>query len=155
MPKEKYKKICYALGIQWKQTMEYVELIKSLNPRPNRGFGGDAAEYIIPDLLISCHCGEWEITLNDKWIGSVGINKLYKSYVNSVTDENVLKYLRKRDKSGRIYLEVHRAAAGYSFQSCTYHTQKTNGLHYRGRSVKSIKFKRCGGRSWSTLFNCQ
>ncbi|MCX7614192.1 MAG: RNA polymerase factor sigma-54, partial [Clostridiales bacterium] len=92
----KYKKITDELCISRKQLMEYVELIKSFNPHPSRGFGDDIAEYIIPDVMISCYFGEWEILLNDKWIGGVGINKLYKTYVDNVEDECVREYLKEK-----------------------------------------------------------
>jgi RNA polymerase sigma-54 factor len=92
----RYKKIADGLCISREQLIGYIERIKSFNPRPSRGFGDDTAQYIIPDVIMSCHSGEWEIVLNDKWIGSVGINKLYKSYLVNADDENVRKYLKEK-----------------------------------------------------------
>ena len=92
----RYKKITDELCITRKKLTEYIELIKSFNPRPSRGFGDDTAEYIIPDVLVSFRCDDWEILLNDKWIGCVGINKLYKSYADNAEDECVREYLKDK-----------------------------------------------------------
>ncbi len=102
---KRYRKISEALGISRQQTTRYVELIKSLNPRPSRGFGDSATEYIIPDVLLSCQFDQWEITLNDRWMGSIGINKLYKSYVNNVEDENVREYLKGKINRARFIIK--------------------------------------------------
>ncbi len=92
----KYRKISNELNISRQQIIEYVEIIKSFNPRPSRGFGDNTAEFIIPDVLISRSCGEWEIVLNDKWIGSINIDRLYKKYVKNAGDEKVREYLEEK-----------------------------------------------------------
>ena len=93
---KKYKKIAGELGISIQQITSYIETIQSFNPRPSRGFGNNGNHFIIPDVLVSYHHSEWIITLNDNWIGSVRINGLYKSYINSAENDDVKLYLQKK-----------------------------------------------------------
>ncbi|MDP4109173.1 MAG: RNA polymerase factor sigma-54 [Bacillota bacterium] len=101
----RYKKISDALHLSRQQLLSYVEFIKSLNPRPGRGFGGGEAEYITPDVIVSRACGKWEIFLNDSFVGGAGISRLYKSYIESAQDENVRKYLREKISRAKLIIK--------------------------------------------------
>lgn len=81
------------LGIPKQKVKEYVQLIQTLNPRPGSGFASGQTQYLVPDVLLRRHHGEWEIELNDRWMGTVGISSMYRSLSRRVDDAQVKDYL--------------------------------------------------------------
>lgn len=53
------------------EVRKLIHIIKELNPRPLNGYGGDRAQYIFPDIILGYQDGQWTVSLNDKWTGSV------------------------------------------------------------------------------------
>lgn len=81
------------LGISKQKVKEYVQLIQTLNPRPGSGFASEQTQYLVPDVLLRRHNEEWEIELNDRWMGTVGISSMYRSLSRRVDDAQVKDYL--------------------------------------------------------------
>ena len=73
----KISTISRALKLSSAEVRKLIHIIKELNPRPLNGVGGEKAQYILPDVLLSNQDGQWNIELNDKWTGSLGINDYY------------------------------------------------------------------------------
>ena len=91
-----FNRISKDLGISVKKIKEYVFFIKSLNPIPINGFSKGDVEYIVPDVIFTCHDGEWQIEINDNWIGSIGVSNMYMSMANEVDDPEIQKYFSQK-----------------------------------------------------------
>jgi RNA polymerase sigma-54 factor len=91
---------------------ETVELIQSMNPKPGEG-SIDLIEsnQITPDFLIEKNDDSWTITLNDKSMPSVTINKNYlemfdsnKRIKKNQRDKETYKFLREKFESARWFI---------------------------------------------------
>ncbi len=91
---------------------ETVELIQSMNPKPGEG-SIDLIEtnQITPDFLIEKLDDSWIITLNDKSMPSVTINKSYlemfdskKRIKKNQRDKETYKFLREKFESARWFI---------------------------------------------------
>lgn len=52
-------------------------LIRTLEPRPGCSFVPDSTRYVVPDIIVSCHCGRWVATLNPAVQPQLRINRAY------------------------------------------------------------------------------
>lgn len=52
-------------------------LIRTLDPRPGRGFAPDNTRYVVPDIIVTCQRGRWVATLNPAVQPQVRINRAY------------------------------------------------------------------------------
>lgn len=91
---------------------ETVELIQSMNPKPGEG-SIDLMEtnQITPDFLLEKTDDNWTITLNDKSMPSVTINKNYlemfdsnKRIKKNQRDKETYKFLREKFESARWFI---------------------------------------------------
>ncbi|MBS4033167.1 MAG: RNA polymerase factor sigma-54 [Ignavibacterium sp.] len=91
---------------------ETVELIQSMNPKPGEG-SIDLIEsnQITPDFLVEKNDDSWTITLNDKSMPSVTINKNYlemfdsnKRIKKNQRDKETYKFLREKFESARWFI---------------------------------------------------
>lgn len=85
--------IAKELGISKQQVKEYVQLIQTLNPRPGSAFASEQTQYLTPDVLVRRHDNGWDIELNDRWMGTVGISSMYRNLSRRVDDAQVKDYL--------------------------------------------------------------
>ena len=89
------KQISSALGVSLSEAARAVKKVRSLNPRPSRGFAsGESPAYIVPDAVIRrTSSGEYEAELNDRYYSSLKISGYYKDIVNSAADRAAVKYV--------------------------------------------------------------
>ncbi len=52
-------------------------LVTGLNPRPGSAFSADAANYVIPDVIVRKHRGRWIVTLNEAAMPKLRLNRIY------------------------------------------------------------------------------
>lgn len=85
------KKLCIPLD----DVIEASRRIKSLNPKPSRGFSSnESLSYITPDAYIYKNArGDYEITLNDYYSPSLRINGYYKTIVKSSDSAEAKEYI--------------------------------------------------------------
>ena len=79
LAENKYNTIAKVLNIDVKKAQEYGDIIKSLHPKPSRGFfTGEEVKYIIPDAYIKKIDDEYFIIMNDGMLPKLTINKCIK-----------------------------------------------------------------------------
>lgn len=66
-----------ALGCDEEQLRVACELIRSLNPRPAAQYAPDETRYVIPDVLVRKHNGQWVVHLNEDVMPRLQVNALY------------------------------------------------------------------------------
>ena len=78
------------------QVRQYIARISKLNPRPLVGFDLGKTEYIVPDIIFTYKDNEWEISLNDNWIGDYKLSNYYMKMMKEAKDEQLYQYFRKK-----------------------------------------------------------
>lgn len=96
----KYSQIAKKLNITTKKAQEYGDIIKSLEPKPSRGFyNGEKTKYIVPDAYINKIGYEYYIIMNDDIITKLNINSKYKQIINSSKneyDDEIVDYVKNK-----------------------------------------------------------
>lgn len=89
------------LQVSTVQVKEYIHLIGTLNPRPVMDIQKDETEYVVPDILIARQNGQWEVTLNDGWMGEYRYNDYYIRMMEETKDPELQAYFRERLERAR------------------------------------------------------
>ncbi|MDO4173591.1 MAG: RNA polymerase factor sigma-54 [Eubacteriales bacterium] len=84
MSKKQYAAIAKALGVSKASVMESCERIRTLNPKPLNGLGGDIViHYIIPDFYIFIENNhQLSCTINDYYLPKITIDPAYRQLMN-------------------------------------------------------------------------
>jgi len=91
-------KISKSFNIDLKSVQQICDLIKSLEPKPGRGFAyaNDDIKYITPDVILNYIDGEYIINVNDVTAPRLIINNFYKQLLNVAEDEKISKFLTEK-----------------------------------------------------------
>ena len=96
--------ISRSLKIPTSQVRKYLLMIGTLNPRPSTGFGIKKTEYIVPDIIIKKE-EDWEIQLNDGWMGNYQINDYYQNMILKTKDNELRAYFREKASRATFILQ--------------------------------------------------
>ena len=102
----KISAISRALKLSTAEVRKMVHVIKELNPRPLNGIGGEKAQYILPDVLLSNQDGQWNIELNDKWTGSLQINDYYIHMMETAQNQELKSYFENKLRRARFIMNA-------------------------------------------------
>lgn len=96
--KNRISKISKELDICKKEVQRICDLIKTLEPKPGRGFRCDEDEikFITPDLTLEYIDGEYIIVQNDSATPRLMINKYYKQLLSKSKEENTESFLKEK-----------------------------------------------------------
>lgn len=110
----KYNIICSKLNITEEYVVEYLKIIRSLNPFPSRGFYmGDTIRYIEPDAEIKNIGGKYVVAMSEKNIPKLKLKSLenaqeisgeMKNYFNSAN--NIIRCIEKRQLTLKSILDI-------------------------------------------------
>lgn len=93
----KYQVIGKALKITAKEAQAYGDLIKTLEPKPSRGFyTGEDMKFIIPDAEIRKIDGQFFVIMNDRVLPKLSINSMYSEILNNNDDKDAVKYIEEK-----------------------------------------------------------
>ena len=112
----KYNIIAKDLNISLKDVQHYGDIIKSLEPKPSRGFfTGDEVKYVIPDAYIRKIDGVYHIIMNDSLLPKLSINSIYKDIINNEKDKFAVEYVKDRINSAMFLIKSveHRKSTIY------------------------------------------
>jgi RNA polymerase sigma-54 factor len=84
---------------------EVIQLIQSLNPRPGSSVAAEAAEYVVPDVLVSRKNGRWSVELNGEATPRLRINDTYASLVKRADNSADNAFLRDNLQEARWFLK--------------------------------------------------
>ena len=73
---------------------EAVNLIQSLDPHPGQSIQTGEPEYVIPDVLVRKHNGQWTVELNSDSIPRLQINQHYASMCNNTRNDGDSQFIR-------------------------------------------------------------
>lgn len=82
------------LKLPMEQVIEACEHIKTLNPKPSRGFDARSQlKYITPDVTVVKLSGYYEILLNEYVYPKIGINSFYRRILESSASKETKAYI--------------------------------------------------------------
>ena len=87
------------------QLAEVVALITSLNPRPGSSIGAQAAEYVVPDVVVKKEKGRWRVELNAEAAPRVRINQMYAGLIRRADSSADNQFLRDNLQEARWFLK--------------------------------------------------
>jgi RNA polymerase sigma-54 factor len=64
------------------------QLISLLNPKPGAEFDHAVADYVIPDVIVEKHKGEWRVRLNSEAMPKLRVNQIYANILQQRDDKN-------------------------------------------------------------------
>lgn len=99
-----FQKIARETGIPRLVQRACMEAIRELNPHPAAAFSEEAVGYVVPDLICEHVDGEWQIQINDRWMGSVGISAMYDRLLRTDESPVVREYYAERLARARFVL---------------------------------------------------
>ena len=110
-----YKTLSKLTGLSDEALMTAVNIIKSLNPIPSRGFFSDSPNaVIIPDAYVNVDNGSINISINKRALPNISINSYYSSLLSeSEKDGETAAYLKDKIK------EANEAITGLRQRACT------------------------------------
>lgn len=83
------------------EVMNYIQLIRSLDPRPAQKYARSNIVYAFPDVIVEYEDGEPRVKSFKERNISLSINKYYKDLLLSSDDEEVKKYIREKLNSAK------------------------------------------------------
>ena len=97
----KYALISKEVGISPSEVQDIADLIKTLEPKPGRGFDSDnSVKYIIPDIYVEAVNDEYIVNANDASTPSLHISSYYNSLIEEAkSDKKLSNYLNNRFNS--------------------------------------------------------
>ncbi|HWR42491.1 RNA polymerase factor sigma-54 [Sporomusa sp.] len=94
----RYKQIADKLHCTAHEVQEAVDIIRTLDPKPGRAFGGGQPGYITPDVTIERLNDAYVIHINDNHVPQLSINPYYRQIVRDA-DSDARKYVEGRINS--------------------------------------------------------
>ncbi|GAA0126186.1 RNA polymerase factor sigma-54 [Clostridium sp. ATCC 25772] len=95
--KGKLLNIAKELKIDGEKVQYYIDVIRTLEPKPSRGFfTGDETNYIIPDAVIKRIDDEFIVIMNDSMLPKLNINNTYKEVLNNCDEKETVDYVKEK-----------------------------------------------------------
>ena len=115
---QKYDRIARELGTTTAEIVEAHRIIRGLEPRPGRRFGGAETRYVTPDAYIVRIGEEFQVVLNDEGIPALQVNSHYRTM------------LKNRDAGGE--------ATGYLQDKVRAATWLIKSIEQRQRTLRKV-----------------
>lgn len=127
LAENKYNHIAKILNIDVKKAQEYGDIIKTLHPKPSRGFfTGEEVKYITPDAYIKKIDNEYFIIMNDDMLPKLSINQIYKEIIRDENDKDAVDYVKDKLNSAMFLIKSiqHRKSTIYTVLEKILETQR-------------------------------
>ncbi|WP_027308942.1 RNA polymerase factor sigma-54 [Caloramator sp. ALD01] len=90
-----YSFISQKYGVEEEKLLRYIEVIKSLDPKPGCRLGDETVKYVVPDVYIENVDGEFVVRVNEDNLPILKINKQYKNILRNKNCEEY-KYIKSK-----------------------------------------------------------
>lgn len=85
LERRNYAEIARRLDLDVEDVIEYHKMIQELEPRPGRGFAGEEARYITPDIHVTKRHGEWIVSLNEDGMPDLRVSRYYQKVLEGAS----------------------------------------------------------------------
>lgn len=92
----KFSALARELSVSTHEIKNCITKIQSLNPRPVTGISPASSCYIVPDIIMTCNAGQWEISLNDQWIANYSLCDYYVNMIETIKDAELKTYFLQK-----------------------------------------------------------
>jgi RNA polymerase sigma-54 factor len=98
LERKNFQEIAKRMKLSSGLVMELVEIVRSLEPYPGRGWASDPPQYIIPDVYIVKVDGDYKVLLNDDGLPKLRVSKLYRRLLKNKTQtsKDTKNYLKDK-----------------------------------------------------------
>jgi len=105
---KRYNRICEKVRISNTDLSAVIDVISKLNPRPGEGSQFSKDETIIPDLIVNKRSNQWDIIVNDNWIPSLQISKIYHKMIDNPDSQTkkTQKFLKHNYNSAKWFIQA-------------------------------------------------
>lgn len=93
----RYKVIASAEKCSLTEVQLAVDIIRTLNPKPGSSYGGDASDYILPDVVVRRAGDDYVVIVNDSRLPRLHISPVYRHHQDF--DADTKKYIEQRVNS--------------------------------------------------------
>jgi RNA polymerase sigma-54 factor len=96
--KMKVPEIARHFGVDTKEVQAALNTIRTLTPKPGYAVSGERSSTIIPDLIVEKADGEFIVTLNDRSVPMLHVNRTYTDMLKrgSPAKADIKKYVREK-----------------------------------------------------------
>jgi len=143
----KLKEISKKLKIDINMIQRYCNIIKSLEPKPSRGFyTGEDTKFVLPEAYIRKIGDEYIILLNDNLLPRLYINNMYKDIITTEENNDTKEYLKEKLNSAVLLIKgiQQRQNTVYNILKCIIDLQNdcfNNGLsNLKPMTLKDVAF---------------
>lgn len=95
-----------SLKIPPAEVRKLIRVIRDLNPKPLNGYGENRIHYVCPDVILGYWDGQWNISLNDSWTGSIGVSEFYIRMMEEAQDAELKAYFEEKLRRARQIVEA-------------------------------------------------
>ena len=105
---KRYNRICEKGRISNNDLSAVIDIVSKLNPRPGESSHFTKDETIIPDLIVNKRSNQWEIIVNDNWIPSLQISKIYHKMIDDLDSQTTKakKFLKHNYTSAKWFIQA-------------------------------------------------
>lgn len=96
-----YNAIGKSLAIGIEEVIKNVAYIAELDPIPGRQFGGETAQYVIPDVYVFKLAGEWIVSLNEEGLPRLRVSEFYQGMMEEKAKGDDKEYMQEKLKSAQ------------------------------------------------------
>ncbi|GAA0179409.1 RNA polymerase factor sigma-54 [Clostridium sediminicola] len=102
----KYNVLAKKLNVSNKKAQEYGDIIKTLEPKPSRGFyTGEDIKYIAPEAIIRKIEDKYFVIMNNDSVPKLNINNTYKNIIYNDEDAKTVKYVKEKINSAMFLMK--------------------------------------------------
>lgn len=95
--KNKIKQIGKKYNLSMEECLKYIDIIRSLEPKPGRFFSNEKSIYIQPDVIVRKINNEFIVYMNEVENFNLSINNFYKSIlINPSSDKNTKEFIKNK-----------------------------------------------------------
>ena len=105
---KRYNRICEKGRISKNDLSAVIDIVSKLNPRPGESSHFTKDDTIIPDLIVNKRSSQWEIIVNDNWIPSLQISKIYHKMIDDLDSQTTKakKFLKHNYTSAKWFIQA-------------------------------------------------
>lgn len=100
-----YRQLKRKTRLKESELQQVILLIRQLNPKPGASISNSTAEYIIPDVIVNKHQGQWVVKLNSDTVPSIRINSGYAQLAGKAENSGDNAYLRTHLQEARWFIK--------------------------------------------------